>query len=98
MINGSAAATFRAPIRRNASSRKLAVSGATCVSSCQPRPVYCSKPWEIEPTAYGCVLHHRETLLSRALLPWLPAVIAPRLKPHIVQRLADIRDLLESRA
>jgi hypothetical protein len=60
--------------------------------------VYCSKPGEIEPTAYGCVLHHRETLLSRALLPWLPAVIAPRLKPHIVQRLADIRDLLESRA
>ena len=34
---------------------------------------------------------------SRALLPWLPAIIAPRLRPHIVERLADIRDLWRRR-
>ena len=43
----------------------------------------------------GCILHHRETLCPRALLPWLPAIIAPRLRPHIVERPADIRDFLE---
>lgn len=51
--------------------------------------------YEIEPTPEGCILHHRDTLCPRALLPWLPAIIAPRLRPHIVERLADIRDLLE---
>jgi uncharacterized protein YndB with AHSA1/START domain len=51
--------------------------------------------YEIEPTPDGCILHHCETLRPRALLPWLPAIIAPRLRPHIVERLADIRDLLE---
>jgi hypothetical protein len=51
--------------------------------------------YEIEPTPDGCILHHRETLCPRALLPWLPAIIAPRLRPHIVERLADIRDRLE---
>jgi hypothetical protein len=54
--------------------------------------------YHIEPTQEGCVLHHRETLRPRAPLPWLPAVIAPRLKSHLVERLADIRDLLESGA
>jgi hypothetical protein len=51
--------------------------------------------YEIEPTPDGCILHHRETLRPRALLPWLSAIIAPQLRPHIVERLADIRDLLE---
>jgi hypothetical protein len=46
------------------------------------------------PTQECCVLHHRETLRPRALSPWLPAVIARRLKSHLVERLADIRDLL----
>jgi uncharacterized protein YndB with AHSA1/START domain len=54
--------------------------------------------YDIEPTQEGCVLLHRETLRPRALLPWLPAVIAPRLRSHLVERLADIRDLLESGA
>jgi uncharacterized protein YndB with AHSA1/START domain len=51
--------------------------------------------YEIEPTPDGCILHHRETLRPRAVLPWLPAIIATRLRPHLVERLADIRDLLE---
>ena len=46
--------------------------------------------YEIETTQDGCILHHRETLRPRALLPWLPAVIAPRLRPHVAERLADI--------
>jgi hypothetical protein len=54
--------------------------------------------YDIEPTEDGCILHHRETLRPHAGLPWLPAVIAPLLRPHIAERLADIRDLLESRA
>lgn len=33
-----------------------------------------------------------------ALLPWLSGVIAPRLRPHVAERLADIRALLESGA
>jgi hypothetical protein len=52
--------------------------------------------YEIEPTPDGCILHHRETLRPRVLLPWLPAIIAPRLRPRLVERLADIRNLLES--
>ena len=40
------------------------------------------------------LLHDRETLRP-VLLPWLPAIIAPRLRPHIVERLTDIRDLWE---
>jgi uncharacterized protein YndB with AHSA1/START domain len=51
--------------------------------------------YEIEPAPGGSILHHRETLRPRALLPWLPAIIAPRLRMHVVERLADIRDLLE---
>lgn len=54
--------------------------------------------YEIETTQDGCILHHRETLRPRALLPWLPAVIAPRLRPHVAERLADIRAFLESGA
>jgi uncharacterized protein YndB with AHSA1/START domain len=51
--------------------------------------------YEIEPTPDGCILHHRQTLRPHALLPWLPTLIRPRLRPHIVERLADIDDLLE---
>jgi Polyketide cyclase / dehydrase and lipid transport len=54
--------------------------------------------YEIETTQDGCILHHRETLRPPALLPWLPAVIAPRLRPHVAERLADIGALLESGA
>jgi uncharacterized protein YndB with AHSA1/START domain len=52
--------------------------------------------YEIEPTPDGCILHHREILRPRALLPWMPAIIAPRLQPHTAERLADIRNLFES--
>ena len=54
--------------------------------------------YEIETTQDGCVLHHRETLRPRALLPWLPAVIAPPLMRHVAERLDDIRAYAESGA
>lgn len=52
----------------------------------------------LETTQDGCVLHHRETLRPRALLPWLPAAIAPPLRRHVAERLDDIRAYAESGA
>jgi hypothetical protein len=60
--------------------------------------------YQIETTQDGCVLHHRETLRppnrgpGGALLPWLPAVIAPPLRRHVAERLDDIRAYVESGA
>jgi hypothetical protein len=54
--------------------------------------------YEIETTKDGCILYHRETLRPRAWLPWLSTVIAPSLRRHVAERLADIRALLESGA
>ena len=54
--------------------------------------------YQIETTQDGCVLHHRETLRPRALLPWLPAVVAPPLRRHVAERLDDIHAYVESGA
>ena len=52
-----------------------------------------------DPTAVGTRWHEAVRILRpRALLPWLPAVVAPRLRPPVAERLADIGALMESGA
>ena len=53
--------------------------------------------YDIEPAADGCVLRQRETLQPRLLLRWLGPYVARRLRPRLVQRLDDIKALLEAR-
>lgn len=52
--------------------------------------------YRIEPTADGSVLRQQETLRPHALLRWLTPVIERRLRPRLVQRLDDIKVLLEA--
>ncbi|MGS2808494.1 SRPBCC family protein [Nocardia sp. MW-W600-9] len=54
--------------------------------------------YDLEPTAEGTILHHRETLRPRTLLRWLTPWIERRLRPHLVERLADIKTILEESA
>ena len=52
--------------------------------------------YDIEPAGGGSVLHHRETLRPRVLPRWSSPFIERRLRPHLVQRLHDIKGVLES--
>jgi hypothetical protein len=49
----------------------------------------------IEPAADGSILHQRETVRPRALLRWLSPFIERSMRPRLVQRLADIKAILE---
>ena len=51
--------------------------------------------YDIEPAAEGSILHHRETVRPRALLRWLSPFIERTLRPHLMERLADIKAILE---
>jgi hypothetical protein len=52
--------------------------------------------YDIEPAADGSILHHRETVRPRALLRWLSPFIERRMRPRLVERLADIKAILEA--
>jgi hypothetical protein len=51
--------------------------------------------YDIEPTADGSTLHHRETVRPRALLRWLSPLIERSMRPHLMERLAEIKAILE---
>ncbi|MGN6441901.1 MAG: hypothetical protein ACTHL6_08420 [Arthrobacter sp.] len=44
----------------------------------------------------GSILHHRETVRSHWLLRWLLPAISRSMRPRLLQRLAEIRQILES--
>lgn len=50
----------------------------------------------VEPTDDGCVLHHREVLRPVPILSRLGPALARSRRPHVAERLADIRLLLET--
>ena len=52
--------------------------------------------YEVEPAGAACVLHQRETLVMRWPLRLLGPVMERQLGRHLVERLRDIRTLLES--
>lgn len=54
--------------------------------------------YDIEPTADGTVLHHRETVQTRALLRWLRPIVERGMRPRLMRRLADIKRILEEPA
>jgi hypothetical protein len=51
--------------------------------------------YDIEPTADGSILHHRETMRLRPLLGWLSPLVEHTLRPRLLERLADIKAILE---
>jgi hypothetical protein len=51
--------------------------------------------YRVEPTADGCVLHHREVLRTVPPLRRLGPALARSRRRHVAERLADIRFLLE---
>ena len=52
--------------------------------------------YDIEPAADGSILHHRETVRPRALVRWLSPFIERRMRPRLIERLADIKTILEA--
>jgi uncharacterized protein YndB with AHSA1/START domain len=52
--------------------------------------------YDIEPAAEGSILHHRETVRPSALLRWLSPFIERRMRPRLIERLADIKAILEA--
>lgn len=54
--------------------------------------------YEVEGVGAACVLHQRETLVMRWPLRWLAPALKRQLERHLVQRLQDIRVLLEAPA
>ncbi|RDI55203.1 SRPBCC family protein [Nocardia mexicana] len=51
--------------------------------------------YEIEPVAAGSVLHHRETVRTRKPVRWLSRFVERRMRPRLLQRLSDIKAVLE---
>lgn len=51
--------------------------------------------YDIEPAADGSILHHRETVRLRPLLRWLSPLVEHTLRPRLLERLADIKAILE---
>ena len=52
--------------------------------------------YEIEPTADGCILRHREIIRPRVQLRWPRPVIDRGMRPRLLRRLTDIKQILES--
>lgn len=52
--------------------------------------------YDIEPAVDGSILHHRETVRPRSLLRWLSPFIERGMRPRIIERLADIKTILEA--
>lgn len=53
-------------------------------------------PYDIEPASEGSLLHQRETVRPRALLRWLSPFIEGRMRPRLMERLGDIKEILEA--
>lgn len=54
--------------------------------------------YTVEPTPSGCRLHQRETLELRPHVPAPPAWVDARLRPRLLDRLAEIRDVAQTRS
>lgn len=52
--------------------------------------------YDIEPAADGSILHQRESVRPRALLRWISPSIERSMRPRLVERLADIKAILEA--
>jgi hypothetical protein len=52
--------------------------------------------YDIEPAADGSILHQRETVRPRVFLRWLSPLIERRMRPRLMERLADIKAILEA--
>jgi len=52
--------------------------------------------YDIEPAPDGSILHHRDTVRPRGLLRWLSPLVERRMRPRIIERLADIKQILEA--
>lgn len=52
--------------------------------------------YEVEPVDGGCVLHHRETVRARPHLRWLQSFVERTMRPRLLRRLSDIKEILES--
>ncbi len=50
----------------------------------------------VEPAAAGCVLHQREWVRLPPLLRWSGRLLERSMRPHLVERLADIKTILEA--
>jgi uncharacterized protein YndB with AHSA1/START domain len=54
--------------------------------------------YQIEASTGGSLLHQRESVRSHRLLGWLLPVITRSMRPRLLQRLAEIKQILESGA
>lgn len=52
--------------------------------------------YDIEPAPDGSILHQRETVRPRALLRWISPSIERSMRPRLIERLADIKAILEA--
>ncbi|WP_457948803.1 SRPBCC family protein [Pseudarthrobacter sp. alpha12b] len=52
--------------------------------------------YDIEAAGDGSTLHYREILRPRRVPRWLLPFIGRTMRPHLLQRLADIKQILES--
>lgn len=52
--------------------------------------------YDIEPVPGGCILHQREVLRPRWLLGWMRSFIGRGLRPRLIERLDDIKRLVEA--
>jgi hypothetical protein len=52
--------------------------------------------YDIEPAPYGSILHQRETVRLRALPRWLSPWVERRMRPRLMERLTDIKQILEA--
>lgn len=52
--------------------------------------------YDVESAPDGSILHHRETVRPRGLLRWLSPLIEHRMRPRIIERLEDIKQILEA--
>ncbi len=64
------------------------------------RTVWCRGhlTYTIEPTPTGCRLHQRETLVPRRRLPIPASWVDAQLRPRLLDRLADIREVAQTHA
>lgn len=62
-------------------------------------PWFCGHlAYELDEAETGTVLHQRETIRLRAPLGWLTPLVERSLRSHLVERLGDIRAVLEGSA
>lgn len=52
--------------------------------------------YDIEPASDGSILHQRESVRPRPLLRWLSPFIERRMCPRLIERLEEIKEILEA--